>query len=112
MRAPHTWTPRVKGAWLRGDAARLEAIRRLLLATDGVTAVAPNLITGSILVNYDVAILQPKVLNEQLRRIGFSSSIRTLTDEGSFERLAETLVRKLFEHTVETLAMTAIEAVI
>lgn len=103
---------RLKGPSLRGDAAGLVAMRRLLLATDGVTAVVPNVITGSILINYDIAILPPEVLNEQFRRMGFPSGIRTQPEGGSFERLVETLVRKLFEHTVETLAMAAIEAAI
>ena len=48
---------RLKGPSMRGDAARLDAIRLSLLATEGVTAVAPCVITGSILVEYDAAIL-------------------------------------------------------
>ena len=103
---------RLKGPSLRGDAARLDAMRRSLLATEGVTAVATSVITGSILVNYDAALLRPEVLDDQFRRMGSPSDIRPLADEGSFERLVEILVRKLFEHTVEAFAMAAIEAAI
>ena len=103
---------RLKGPSLRGDAATLDVMRRSLLATEGVTAVAPSVITGSILVNYDVAILQPEVLDQQIRRLGSPSGVRTQPEGGSLERLLEALFRKLFENAVQALAAAAIEAAI
>lgn len=103
---------RLKGPSLRGDAVGLDAMCRSLLATKGVTAVAPSLFTGSILVTYDPAVLQPAVLDGQLQRLGSRSGIRPQPDEGSFERVVETIVRRFFEHMVEALAAAAIEAAI
>ena len=103
---------RLKGSLLRGDAVRLDAVCRSLLATEGVTAVASRVVTGSVLVNYDATILQPELLDECLRRLGAPSGIRPHAKKGSFERVVPILLRKLCEHAVEALAIAAIEAAI
>lgn len=73
---------------------------------------ASSVVTGSILINYDAAILRPEVLDEHLRRLGAPSGIRPQAKEASFERVVPILVRKIFEHVVEALAVAAIEAAI
>ena len=103
---------RLKKPSLRGDEAALDVVCRWLLATEGVTAVTASAITGSILVNYDVTILQPELLDEHLRRLGASSEIRPQAKDGPFEHVVQILVRKLFEHVVEVVAAAAIEAAI
>ena len=102
---------RLKGSSLRGDRAKLDAVGQSLLAIEGVTAVIPNVVTGSILIKYAPVILRPEALDEQLRRLGSPSGIPQ-PDGGAFERIAEIFIRKVLDLSVEALAAAALKGAI
>ena len=62
---------RLRSASLKGDARASEQARRALAAIEGVTSVAANPCTGSLLVEYDPTVLPPSDIIDVLAGHGY-----------------------------------------
>lgn len=104
---------RLKGRGLRGNPVALGALRRALLAIDGVTDALPSQFTGSIVVYYDHANRSPDVLRAQLALLGIriGTPAPTSTDQEPFGRIFDAIASKLCAYAIEALARAAIEAI-
>jgi hypothetical protein len=72
---------RLRSALLRGDVNRSELARRDLAAVEGVTSVAANPCTGSLLVEYDTAVMPPDKIIDVLTSRGYNAATAEERDE-------------------------------
>jgi copper chaperone CopZ len=109
---------RLKAAEFRHQPRVLEAARRELSALHGVCRVSTNLLTGSILVEYDPAVLTPDALSEAMQKCGFpgigrhATTLDTARQASVIESFAGAAVRTLLELCVERLFVAVIAAMI
>jgi Heavy metal associated domain 2 len=109
---------RLKSAGLKHDRAAMEAACSRLAALSGATSVSSNPLIGSIVVNYDETVASPGSMAEALRRVGVigaeptSSGFSGAEPASSSERLASTIVPRVFEFLLERLAVALIAAVV
>jgi copper chaperone CopZ len=109
---------RLKAAEFRRQPGLLEAARRELRALHGVCRVSTNLLTGSILVEYDPAVSTPDALSEAMQKCGFpgigqhTAILDTATQASMIESFAGMAVRTLLELCVERLFVAVIATVI
>ena len=72
---------RVKTPQLKGDEARAEEVRRMLLAFEGVSDIRINTVTGSILVMYDAGRVDYREFLETLREGELFDYSKTVTND-------------------------------
>jgi hypothetical protein len=72
---------RVKTPQVKGNEARAEEVRRMLLTIVGVSDVCINTITGSILVKYDADRANHRELLEALREGDIFDSSKAVTND-------------------------------
>jgi hypothetical protein len=111
---------RVKIPQLKGNDARSEEARRMLLAIEGVNDIRINTVTGSILVTYDAVRVDYRDLLEALREGKlFDHSKAVSNDQYIYEAslkagtmlkkaLVGTLVEKAFEGSAFSLLIALI----
>jgi copper chaperone CopZ len=109
---------RLKSTGLKHDRAAMEAACSQLAALAGVTSISSNPLIGSIVVNYDEAIASPDSMAEALRGVGVvgaeptRSGVSGAEPASSSERLASTIMPRVFEFLVQRLAFALIAAVV
>jgi copper chaperone CopZ len=72
---------RVKIPQVKGDEARAEAVRRMLLTIEGVSDVRVNTVTGSILVEYDPDRVNHREFLEALREGELFDASKAVTND-------------------------------
>jgi copper chaperone CopZ len=72
---------RVKTPQVKGNEARAEEVRRMLLTIEGVSDVCINTVTGSILVKYDSDRANHRELLEALREGKIFDSSKAVTND-------------------------------
>jgi hypothetical protein len=106
---------RLKAEAFRGHPTVLEAVRREIVVLHGVTSVAVNPHTGSLIVEYDPRASTTAALCEALQSIGLPDAcVAAMTDRAaSFsEHQAEIAIGRLLGWLVERLAVGLFAAVI
>ena len=100
---------RLRAPGLKADAAKLETFCAELSAVPGVHSVTPRSQTGSIVIEYDPAVLPPDGLSAALHECPSA----TPEDRGGlFPSLADQIAANAVERLVEKLAVALIVAVI
>jgi hypothetical protein len=72
---------RVKTPQVKGNEARAEEVRRMLLTIEGVIDVCINTVTGSILVQYDSGRVNHRELLDALREGDIFDSSKAVTND-------------------------------
>lgn len=72
---------RVKIPQVKGDEARAEAVRRMLLTIEGASDVRVNTVTGSILVEYDPGRANHREFLEALREGELFDASKAVTND-------------------------------
>jgi copper chaperone CopZ len=72
---------RVKTPQVKGNEARAEEVRRMLLTIEGVADVCINTVTGSILVQYDSGRVNHRELLEALREGDLFDPSKAVTND-------------------------------
>lgn len=72
---------RVKTPQVKGDEARAEEVRRMLLAIEGVSDIRVNTVTGSILVEYDPDRVSHSEFLEALREGELFDASKAMTND-------------------------------
>jgi copper chaperone CopZ len=109
---------RVQAAEFRYNPSLLEAARRELSALGGVGTVSTNLVTGSILVEYDPLVSTPAALCEAMQKRGFpvirleAAAHDTARPTALAESFAGIAIRTLVELLAERLFVAVIAAMI
>jgi Heavy metal associated domain 2 len=104
---------RFRSAALRGDARTREVAHARLSRIKGVTSVAANPITGSLLVEYDPATLAPASVIEALANQGYAAPAEKQSPEpdgGWADRLANAVGAWILDALVERLVLVMIGA--
>ena len=83
---------RLRAAELKTDPAKLEAFCAELGAVPGVRSVTPRRLTGSIVIEYDPAVLPPDGLSAALHECSVADQIAAKTVERLVEKLAVALI--------------------
>jgi hypothetical protein len=109
---------RLKSAGLKHDRAAMEAACSRLAALSGATSVSSNPLIGSIVVNYDETVVSPDSMATALRGAGVvgaeptRSGVSGAEPASSSERLASTIMPRVFEFLVQRLAVALIAAMV
>jgi hypothetical protein len=104
---------RLRSASLRGDGRGSERARHDLASVEGVISVAANPCTGSLLVEYDIAVLRPDKIIDVLTSRGYNAATAEERDEpgaGWAERLAGAVKDWMIGAVADRLALALIAA--
>lgn len=106
---------RLRAAVLKGDAAASTTAGRQLAPIAGVTSVAANPWTGSLLLKYDPKQLAPSDVIDVLARHGYvasPSSAGSRSNDRSADHLAQAIGRSITMALIERMATALIQAVV
>lgn len=79
---------RVKSPAVKKNTDAAVEIRKILSAMNGVATVDINLITGSVLINYNPATVQYKDIVGMLQRKGYFDTSKAITNDQYIQRAA------------------------
>jgi len=109
---------RLKSAAFKHNRDALAAACRELIALPGVNSVSPNLLTGSIVLEYDPLVSSPASVSQEIRRLGFRPAEPMSPDSDrrgaalSTKHFTGATGRKLLGLVIERLAVALIATVI